>query len=398
MIRTTIVELGKSKGPKKRAIIALDPCADNTNIDEDLAKELNLPIFKSGIRREVDGLFSTNSYTSNLVQVYISPFGSDKKYPVLAYTVKNLLAGVPIVDWEKESHKHPYLRQCNPVKMEPGDKFGILLGTDNGPIQLSDAKLFGQPGEPYAERTDLGWAFSGPVKNAEILNGTQNIVGLTTVSNHHVILSTFNDTLEQERVNENVTLDDTEQEFKSFERHNEPVPETQLVSHAQPEPVDSPLKVRKHKKKKKRAISQAQKPNTVRETVEKLNRDVPNPKMNVTQPRSTKTFKARCNKDGDSSRILCTTSNLQDIPKSECWSEKKLQFEAAEYEKHCGRQALLESLRKANQRTPQDIILSQVFFPSKNASKQQVRFGRLKSPPKQSGYRPKAQSFKILPR
>ena len=51
MIRTTIVELGKHKGPKKRAIIALDPCADNTNIDEDLARELDLPIVKSGIRR-----------------------------------------------------------------------------------------------------------------------------------------------------------------------------------------------------------------------------------------------------------------------------------------------------------------------------------------------------------
>ena len=108
--------------------------------------------------------------------------------------------------------------------------------------------------------------------------------------------------------------------------------------------------------------------------------------MNAIQPRISKTEKARCNKNGDSSRILCTTSNLQDIPKSECWSEKKLQFEAAEYEKHCGRQALLESLRKANHKTPQDIILSQVFFPSKNALKQQGRFGHLKSPPKQSGY------------
>ena len=66
---------------------------------------------------------------------------------------------------------------------------------DNGPIQLGDAKLFGQPGEPYAERTDLGWAFSGPVKNAEITSGAQNIVGLT-VLNHHVILSSLNQPIE----------------------------------------------------------------------------------------------------------------------------------------------------------------------------------------------------------
>ena len=188
-VRTTIVEVGKSKGPKKRIVVALDSCANNTNIDEDLAKELDLPIVRQGIQREVTGLLSDNSYQSAQVQLYISPFGSGKKYPILAYTVKNLLSKVPIVDWEKESHRYPYLKKGNPVKMEPGDKFGILLGTDHGELQLSDAKILGQPGEPFGERTELGWAFSGPLKNVQFPNRKLGVIGLSTVTNQ-VILST----------------------------------------------------------------------------------------------------------------------------------------------------------------------------------------------------------------
>ena len=186
-IRTTIVAVGKAKGPKKRIVIALDSCANNSNIDEDLAKELNLPILKSGIRQEVHGMLSEDSYSSNLVQFYINAIGSDKKYPVTAYTVKNLLHKTPIIDWEKESHRYPHLKRGNPVPMEPGDKFGVLLGTDHGALQLSDAKIVGLPGEPHGERTDLGWAFSGPVKNVQIPNRTQKVVGLSMLN--HLVLS-----------------------------------------------------------------------------------------------------------------------------------------------------------------------------------------------------------------
>jgi hypothetical protein len=123
---------------------------------------------------------------SNLVQFYISPIGSEKKFLVTAYTVKNLLAKTPIIDWEKESHRYPHLKKGNPVKSEPGDKFGILLGTDHGLIQCADAKLVGLPGEPYAERTELGWAFSGHVKNVQIPNRKQGVIGLSTVLNQFV--------------------------------------------------------------------------------------------------------------------------------------------------------------------------------------------------------------------
>ena len=195
-IRTTIVKVGKSKGPMKRVVIALDPCANNTNIDEDLAKELDLPIIRSGIRREVQGMLSEDSYLSNLVQFYISPFGSEKKYPVTGYTVKNLLAKTPIIDWEQESHRYPHLKKGNPVKSEPGDKYGVLLGTDHGTIQLADAKIVGPPGEPNAERTDLGWAFSGPIKNVQVPNRKQGVIGLTTVFNQ-VVFSTGENFVDQ---------------------------------------------------------------------------------------------------------------------------------------------------------------------------------------------------------
>ena len=74
--------------------------------------------------------------------------------------------------------------------MEPGDQFGILLGTDHGELQLSDAKILGQSGEPFGEHTELGWAFSGPIKNVQFLNRKMGVIGLSTVTNQ-VILSTM---------------------------------------------------------------------------------------------------------------------------------------------------------------------------------------------------------------
>ena len=207
-IRTTIVEVGKSKGPKKRIVIALDSCANNSNIDEDLARELDLPILKSGIRREVHGMLSEDSYSSNLVQFYVNQIGSEKKYPVTAYTVKNLLHKTPIVDWEKESDRYPHLKKGNPVPMEPGDKFGVLLGTDHGKLQLSDAKIVGPPGEPDGERTTLGWAFSGPVKNIQISNRKQKVVGLSLLN--HLVLSVVDNGSESAESTENQSVKETE--------------------------------------------------------------------------------------------------------------------------------------------------------------------------------------------
>ena len=191
-VRTTIGEIGTGKVPNKRIVIALDSCANNTNIDEDLAKELNLPILKSGIRREVKNMLGIGECKSCLVQFYLSPLGCpEKKFLLTGYTVKNLLSGTPIIDWEKESHKYPHLKKGNPAKSEPGDKIGVLLGTDYSKIQCSDAKLVAGLRDPCAERTELGWVFSGRVKNVQVPNRKQGVIGMSVIN--HVILSTLGD-------------------------------------------------------------------------------------------------------------------------------------------------------------------------------------------------------------
>ncbi len=113
---------------------------------------------------------STNSYTSNLVQFYIRPFGSEERYLIKGYTVKNLLEGTPLIDWEQELHRYPHLKKGNPVKSEPGDKYGVLLGTEHKKLMLSDAKIEGPENEPDVERTKLGWAISGIIKDVQMPN------------------------------------------------------------------------------------------------------------------------------------------------------------------------------------------------------------------------------------
>ncbi len=133
---------------------------------------------------------------SCLVQFYLSPLGCpEKKFLITGYTVKNLLSGTPIIDWEKESHKYPHLKKGNPAKSEPGDKIGVLLGTDYSKIQCSDAKLVAGLKDPCAERTELGWVFSGRVKNVQVPNRKQGVIGMSVIN--HVVLSTFGDDLNE---------------------------------------------------------------------------------------------------------------------------------------------------------------------------------------------------------
>ncbi len=47
--------------------------------------------------------------------------------------------------------KRKLIKKGNPAKSEPGDKTGVLLGTDYSYIQCFDAKLVAGPKDPCAE-------------------------------------------------------------------------------------------------------------------------------------------------------------------------------------------------------------------------------------------------------
>ncbi len=108
-IKTVTLEIrcGESK---KRVLAALDSCSNNTNIDAALAEEMGLPVLRANIPREMHFLERKAHITSNFVKFVLAPMGSDTTFEVSGFTVKDLMGGSPVVDWNKAAVAYPYAK------------------------------------------------------------------------------------------------------------------------------------------------------------------------------------------------------------------------------------------------------------------------------------------------
>ena len=147
----------------------MDSCSNTTNIDADLAKEMGLLVEESGIEREINFLERKVTVTSDIVSFMLSPLDGHTSYKLKAYTIKDLVSGTPVVDWLQVSNDFPHLKSAEIPKVQRDDKVQILLGTDYSHLNGVMHGLIGRDFEPIAESTKLGWAFSGRVKNSQIL-------------------------------------------------------------------------------------------------------------------------------------------------------------------------------------------------------------------------------------
>ena len=150
-------------GGRRRVVIAMDSGANNTNIDADLAQELDLPIFKKDIPREIHMVHGKHSMLSNYVQFQLCPVGTTHgpTYTVGAFTMKGLMEDAPTADWLYASTKYEYLKATNPKPPAREDRVCILLGTDFASLMMSTETICGGHLDPVAEKTPLGWAYQG---------------------------------------------------------------------------------------------------------------------------------------------------------------------------------------------------------------------------------------------
>ena len=161
-IRTVMVEI-RCGQKRKRVIAALDSCSNNTNIDADLAEELGLPILRANIPREMHFLERKAHIKSNYVRFVVAPIDSDAAFEMTGFTIKDLMSGSPVVDWNKAADEYPHLKEACIPSSRSSDRVQILIGTEFAELMTPYRVLRGGPGSgaPVAELTDLGWAFSG---------------------------------------------------------------------------------------------------------------------------------------------------------------------------------------------------------------------------------------------
>lgn len=161
-IRTVTLEISNGD-KKKRVVAALDSCANSTNIDADLARELGLPVLCSGIKRKLGMLRKGMVIESDLVEFNLSPLDSEQKFKLKGFTVDELMRGTPVIDWNQTAKAFAFLQKAKIPTPEAGDRIQILIGTDNVELMGPEEVLKGEAGSrgAMAELTPLGWAFSG---------------------------------------------------------------------------------------------------------------------------------------------------------------------------------------------------------------------------------------------
>ena len=149
---------------RRRVVVVLDSGANNTNIDQDLARKLGLRVIRAGVDREMHQVTGCASIRSDFVEFALCPCDSRNGpyFEIGGFTVKNLVSGTPVTDWQKAAEVYPHLKAGEPLKPGSEDQVAILLGTDFANLMTPYKVLRGRGFlDPTGELTDLGWAFKG---------------------------------------------------------------------------------------------------------------------------------------------------------------------------------------------------------------------------------------------
>lgn len=167
----------------KRVVTLLSTGTDHTVIDDDLVKELNLPILQTGIKRVLYNATSQSEMTTNLVAFELSPLGgsSAKKHPIQAFTQKSIFKGLRVPNWENTAKKYPHLRQAEIPKHDPEDRFQMVIGCDNVKLFFNTSERYGGDQGPWAEKSPLGWTFCGKTVVEKQLKSNSNTIYLAVL-------------------------------------------------------------------------------------------------------------------------------------------------------------------------------------------------------------------------
>ncbi len=106
--------------------------------------------------------------TSDHVSFMIGPIDERVSYPIKGDTVKDLISGTPVVDWNEAAKEYPHLKGADIPKSDKRDKVQILLGAFYMHLMAVSNSIIVHDFKPVAEYCCLGWAASRTVKSLAV--------------------------------------------------------------------------------------------------------------------------------------------------------------------------------------------------------------------------------------
>lgn len=165
-----------------RRIIAnalLDDGSTQTYINEDVAQELGL---KGRAQRiSVNVLNSkTETFMSREVKFQLESMDGSVAFSMKGLTMNKVTGALPVIDWNKHKDRWQHLKGIPFPKVTSRPVVDVLIGIDYMVAHTSLRDVCGEPEEPVARLTPLGWTCVGRIDSADRKQSFDSFVTVLT--------------------------------------------------------------------------------------------------------------------------------------------------------------------------------------------------------------------------
>lgn len=144
----------------------LDDGSSKSYINSDVAAELGLDIGSNAHLITVNVMNGRKeTFETTPVNFLIESLNGQVKMAMEATTTNHVTGNLKTIDWNKHSQKYQHLQRINFPLCRNRNTVDLLIGVDYSDLHFSLYEIRGNPGEPIARLTPLGWTCVGAVTN-----------------------------------------------------------------------------------------------------------------------------------------------------------------------------------------------------------------------------------------
>ena len=160
-LRTIPVFL-KNGHPRIKVNALLDEASTKTYLNVDIAAELELQGEPQKVTVNVlNG--QTETFETTPVEFELESMNGKVATKMIAFMAERVTGSMKVIDWEKHVGKWSHLKGIQLPDPGKGPIVDLLIGVDYAELHYSFKDVRGQPGEPVARLTPLGWTCTGTV-------------------------------------------------------------------------------------------------------------------------------------------------------------------------------------------------------------------------------------------
>ena len=163
-IALRIIPVYIRNGNRKLQVNALlDDASTKTYINADVAAELGL---QGCLRRVNVSLLNgkVETFETSPVECAIESLDGKSCSKVTAFTANRVTGNMKVTDWNTCAKMWPHLKGLPFYKLGPTPTVDVLIGLDCSDLHFSVKDVRGNPGEPVARLTPLGWTCVGAME------------------------------------------------------------------------------------------------------------------------------------------------------------------------------------------------------------------------------------------